>query len=81
MVSVLLGLRQVLVWAGEQVQKTDQKKEGERGAEWGSDTHTTSWSSEEAEREEERVKMFQDYPETGISSQRNAYQVWVIIRV
>lgn len=81
MVSVVLGLRQVLVWAGEQVQKTDQKKEGERGAEWGSDTRTTSWSSEEAKREEERVKMFQDYPETGISSQRNVYQVWVIIRV
>jgi len=81
MVSVVLGLRQVLVWAGEQVQKTDQKKEGERGAEWGSDTRTTSWSSEEAEREEERVKMFQDYPETGISSQQNVYQVWVMIRV
>lgn len=81
MVSVALGLRQVLVWAGEQVQKTDQKKEGERGADWGSDTRTTSWSSEEGEREEEQVKMFQDYPETGISSQRNVYQVWVIIRV
>lgn len=81
MVSVVLGLRQMLVWAGEQVQKTDQKKERERGAEWGSDTRARSCSSEEAEREEERVKMFQDYPETGISSQRNVYQVWVIIRV
>ena len=75
MVSVVLGLRQVLVWAGELVQ-ADQEKEGGRGTEGGSDN--TSRSSEEGERGKEHIEMFHSHPETEISSQRNVYQVWVM---